>query len=260
MSEPVVRTVAQEARRAPVAWITLFGALTGVMALVPIFPYVGGGGYVPLLVPFSAIAPLLLGTAGGIGAAVIGGFIGMFLAPAAFPLGVVDVLLTGVLPAVCVALFVNNDRYFAWAAAAVLANGVFSFLFPFYVPGQAAGFAAPPEPLYSVLGAYYWLPPVIVALSPIGRRLVPGWSRAADRKVKYAGIYVAILMGLFVWWNPWSRPYWYILKYAPGLAVTTLIGYSWWVPALAAVITVITLPILEALNRSGLPKVSEGLW
>lgn len=260
MADTGVKVMEQTSRPAPVAWVTLYGALTGVMALVPIFPYVGGGGYVPLLVPFAAIGPLLLGTAGGILAAAIGGLIGMFLAPAGFPLGLGDVVLTGLLPAVCVGLMVNSDRYALWAGLLVIANGIFSFLFPFYVPGRAAGFEAPPEPVYSLLGAYYWLPPLIVALTPIGRRFISGACRSGDRRRKYIGVLLAILMGLLVWWSPWSRPYWYLLEYAPGLAVTTLIGYLWWVPALAAIVTAITVPILEALGRSGLPRVNEGLW
>ncbi len=70
---------------ASVAWITLYGALCGVTSLIPVFPYVGGGGYVPLQTMFSAIAPVLLGPVGGIVAATVGGVIGMFIAPAAFP-------------------------------------------------------------------------------------------------------------------------------------------------------------------------------
>jgi hypothetical protein len=37
---------------ASIAWVTLYGALCGVLGLVPIFPYVGGGGYLPLTTPF----------------------------------------------------------------------------------------------------------------------------------------------------------------------------------------------------------------
>jgi len=67
-----------------IAWITLYGALCGVTGLIPIFPYVGGGGYVPLTTPLSAIAPLLLGPVGGVVAALVGGVIGMFIAPALY--------------------------------------------------------------------------------------------------------------------------------------------------------------------------------
>src|SRR4030066_1111074 len=72
-----------------IAWVTLYGALLGVTGLVPIFPYVGGGGYVPLTTPLAAIAPLPMGPVGGVASALVGGLIGMFIAPAAYPLQVV---------------------------------------------------------------------------------------------------------------------------------------------------------------------------
>jgi len=92
-----------------IAWVTLYGALCGVAGLIPIFPYVGGGGYVPLTTPLSAIAPLLLGPLGGVAAAIVGGVIGMFIAPAAYPLQLVDVMLNAVLPAFLVALMIKDD-------------------------------------------------------------------------------------------------------------------------------------------------------
>ena len=91
---------------ASIAFIAVYGAILGALALVPIFPYFGGGGFIPLSVIFTAIGPLVLGPIGGIIAAVIGGFIGMFVSPAMFPLGLLDVLLTGILPALFVALMI----------------------------------------------------------------------------------------------------------------------------------------------------------
>ncbi|MBE3589885.1 MAG: hypothetical protein IMW98_03545 [Firmicutes bacterium] len=254
------RKVSQEARTAPVAWITLFGALIGVTALIPIFPYVGGGGYVPLLVPFAAIAPLLLGPSGGIAAAVVGGVIGMFLAPAGFPMGLLDVLLTGVLPAVYTASIahLNKNRLLSYLLGVV--SAAFAVLFPFYIPGASAGFQAPPEPLYQALSAIYWLPSLVVIFSPIGTRLIPSLVASEARPRKYAGIFIILLSALWLWFNPWAKPYWYIQHYVPAAGVATLIGYSWWVPALSAVVTAISVPVLEALSRSGLPKVRDGLW
>ena len=59
---------------ASIAWIVVYGALIGVTSLIPIFPYVGGGGFLPLCVVFEAMAPLILGPAGII-SAFIGGVI-----------------------------------------------------------------------------------------------------------------------------------------------------------------------------------------
>jgi len=246
---------------ASIAWVTLYGALCGVTSLIPVFPYVGGGGYVPLQTMFSAIAPILLGEVGGIVAATVGGIIGMFIAPAAFPLQLVDVVLTGLLPAFAVGIMINaNKRRWLPIVWCVLV-GILGTLFPFYVPGAAAGFSAPPNPVvYFLLVAYYWVPPLIVLLTPLGGKLVPEWARGQDRKYKYIGILLAVLMGLFTWFLPWSLPYWYVYQYEPAMGVATLIGYMWWVPLFSLVITIITVPLVEALRRSGLPKIAGAIW
>ncbi|MCS6964288.1 MAG: hypothetical protein NZM16_09605 [Thermoflexus sp.] len=245
---------------ASIAWIVLYGALCGVTALVPIFPYVGGGGYVPLQNVFSAMAPLLLGPLGGFVAAVLGGLIGMFIAPAAFPLQLVDVILTGALPALFVALVIHNDRWWKYAVPLAVLVGIFGTLFPFYVPGPAAGFSYPPQPTQFLLAGYYWIIPLIVLATPLGRRLFPTWARSSDRRLRYLGIFFSYYIGMLLWFLPWSLPYWYVFKYEVALGIATYIGYTWWVPAFAAVTTIITIPLLEALSRSGLPRIPDALW
>jgi hypothetical protein len=44
------------------------------------------------------------------------------------------------------------------------------------------------------------------------------------------------------------------------VGVATLIGYMWWVPLFSLAIAVITVPLVEALRRSGLPKIPGALW
>jgi hypothetical protein len=88
----------------PIAWIAVYGALIGVTSLVPVLPYAGGGGFWPLATPLAGIAPLILGPVGGIVAAVVGGIIGMFIAPPAYPLGIIDAVSVVVLPAIFVGL------------------------------------------------------------------------------------------------------------------------------------------------------------
>ena len=156
-----------------IAWVTLFGALCGVTGLVPIFPYVGGGGYVPLTTPLCAIAPLLLGPVGGIVSAAIGGIIGMFIAPAAYPLQIVDVFLNAILPALFVALMIRDDRLWKVTVPLFIVLGIVGWLVPFYVPGAAAGFGRVPEPLYFIMAGLYWIPSTIIAATPLGTRLIP---------------------------------------------------------------------------------------
>jgi len=114
--------------------------------------------------------------------------------------------------------------------------------------------------VYFLLVAYYWLIPLIVVLTPLGHRLVPEWARSDVRKFKYLGFAIAYMMGLFIWFLPWSLPYWYVYNYAPAMGVATLIGYMWWVPLFSLVVALITLPLVEALKRSGLPKIPGAFW
>src|SRR3989304_2473010 len=145
--QPVkVRSTTSQIGGVSIAWVTLFGALLGVTGLVPIFPYVGGGGYVPLTTPLAAIAPLLMGPVGGVVSALVGGVIGMFIAPAAYPLQVVDVFLNAVLPAPFVAPMIRADRYWKVNVPLFVVIGIAGWLVPFYIPGEAAGFRQGPGP------------------------------------------------------------------------------------------------------------------
>jgi hypothetical protein len=226
---------------ASIAWVTLFGALIGVTGLIPIFPYVGGGGYVPLATPFAAIAPLLLGPIGGIVAAIIGGVIGMFIAPAAYPLQLVDVVIGAAAPAILVALLMKNKTLWKINAPVFVVIGILGWLVPFYLPGAAGGFGKVPEPLYFILAGLYWIV-------------------SQKRSQRYGGIFLVILVAMLVWWIPWTRPYWYLYNFSSELGVATHLAYSWWVVALSAITAAITVPIIEALERSGLPKIEGSIW
>jgi len=203
---------------------------------------------------------LLLGPTGGISAAVIGGFIGMFIAPGGFPLGLMDVVLNSVLPATVVMLFINNDRLWVWNLLGIVVVALMNLFFPYYVPGAAAGFETPPQPLFWLLSAYYWLPPLIVAVTPVGRRLVPAWLRGEVRSRKYAALIISLVAGLLAWWVPWSHIYWYVFKFPAALGVATFIGYTWWVPVVALITAVIAMALLEALSRTGMRKIQRALW
>ncbi len=258
--------MSEEIKKAPtrvygvaIAWIVVYAALIGVTSLVPLFPYVGGGGYLPLAVAFAAMAPLIMGPAGII-AAFFGGLIGMFIAPAAYPLGLLDAILTATLPAVFVTLTANNDRFWYITIVVFIGMGIWFWTFPFYIPGEAAGFTPPPQPYYTIITAWYWIPWLIIMGSPLGIKLIPKWAREETGTKKYVAVFLIILSGLMVWAIPWFLPYWYLFGYAGTLGAAVATAYSWWFPALSVVITIITIPILEGLRRSGLPRIPKALW
>ncbi len=244
---------------ASIAFIAVYGAINGALALVPIFPYVGGGGFLPLCVVFEAIGPLILGPVGGILAAVIGGVIGMFISPATYPLGPVDVLLTGILPALYVALIINADdnKYWVLSLLAMIVTSVFAIFWPYIWPG-ITGETWTIE--FLLAGLMFWLPWLIIEFTPIGKTKIPEWSRMEDPKTRYLGVLLAVLMGLMMWFIPWGMVYWYIFEYSVALAIGTFIAYSWWVPTLAVITTIIAVAVVESLKRSGLPRIPRAIW
>ena len=243
---------------ASIAFIAVYAAITGALSLVPIFPYVGGGGFVPLSVVFAAIGPLILGPVAGVISAIIGGFIGMFISPATFPLGPLDVLLTGILPAFYPALVMATDDNKYWALAIIvwIGTGIFATVFPYIYPGIAG---TTWDPLVSILGLYYWLPWFIIILTPL-RQMIPEWARNPARNKRYAGVFLISLIGLMAWYLPWSLPYWLILNYTVGFGITVHIAYTWWVPTMAIITTLISVPVIEAMMRSGLPRIPKAIW
>jgi hypothetical protein len=51
-----------------------------------------------------------------------------------------------------------------------------------------------------------------------------------------------------------------MFSYTPALAIACFAAYSWWVPSLSIIIAIISVPILEGLSRSGLPRVPGAIW
>lgn len=249
-------------KRAPVSWIALYSALLGATSIIPIFPYVGGGGYWPLSLPLAAIAPFILGLPAATLSAFIGGLIGWVLSPAAYPLGIVDVILTGTMPAIAVGLTMNANkmRYYAILIPLYISQVVTINLVPYYIPGPAGGFDEAPQPLYFLLFLPTWLPWLVILLTPIGFRTLPKLIREGVGAKRFVAMYFTILIGMFLWWMPWEYPYWYVYKYPVTLTIATVSVYLIWVPVLCVIITIISIPIVEGLRRSGLPKVAGAIW
>lgn len=249
-------------RRAPVSWIALYSALLGATSIVPIFPYVGGGGYWPLSLPLAAIAPFILGLPAATLSAFIGGLIGWVLSPAAYPLGIVDVILTGTMPAIAVGLTMNANKmkYYVILMLLYISQAITINLVPYYVPGPAGGFDAAPQPLYFLLFLPTWLPWIVVLFTPIGFRMLPRLIREAVGAKRFIAMYFTVLIGMFLWWMPWEYPYWYVYKYPVTLTIATVSVYLIWIPVFCVIITIIAIPLIEGLKRSGLPKVAGAIW
>ncbi len=246
----------------PIAWIAAYGALVGVTSLVPILPYAGGGGYWPLATPLATVAPLILGPIGGFIAAFVGGIIGMFIAPPAYPLGIVDAFFVTAMPAIMVGLALNTKKYWMYFLGVTLLATVVFFIVLFYYPGVSGGWAPVPIEMYIIGSLYYWLLPLAVLLSPIGTKYIYGWSRSTAVNQRFIGIFLGAWMGMNAWYiTPSLWLYWILFEFPSALLYLMVWGiYSWYMPLFALIITFIAAPITEALRRSGMAKPPDVLW
>jgi hypothetical protein len=246
----------------PIAWIAVYGALVGVTSLVPILPYAGGGGYWPLATVIAALGALILGPIGGAVAAFIGGIIGMFIAPPAFPLGIVDAILVVFVPEVFVALAFNVKKYrWAFLGFQALMTIVF-FAALFFYPGVVGGWPPVPTANYFLATIYYWLLPTIVLASPLGTKYVYEWSRSSNVKQRSIGIFLGSWMAMNSWYiSPSFWLYWILFAFPSALLYLMAWGiYTWYMPLFGLVLALIAVPIIEALRRSGMAKPPNVLW
>jgi len=248
----------------PIAWVAVYGALVGVTSLVPILPYAGGGGYWPLATPLAGIGTLILGPIGGIVAAFVGGIIGMFIAPGAFPLGIVDATLVVLIPAVFVAVALNmGSKKYKWAFLVWQILMTVSFFVAMYAyPGVVGGWPPVSTQSYFMTTLYYWLLPLIVLLSPIGTKYIYNWARDTDTKKRTAGLFLGTWMAMNAWYiSPSYWVYWILFAYPSPLLYLMSWGiYTWYMPLFAVLMTVITVPLSEALRRSGMAKPPDVIW
>lgn len=246
----------------PIAWIAVYAALIGVTSLVPILPYAGGGGYWPLATPIAAVGPLLIGLPGGVIAGLVGGLIGMFIAPPAYALGVLDAFNIACLPAILVGLALCMKKYWKiFIPLEILCIASF-FVVLFYYPGVSGGWADVPLTPFFISTLLYWLIPLIVLASPIGTKYIYNMARNTDMKKRSIGVFVGSWMAMNVYYiTPAFWLFWIIYAFpAPLLNVMFWAIYSWYMPLFAVIVTIIAVPLAEALRKSGMAKPPDVIW
>ncbi len=251
----------------PIAWIAAYGALVGVTSFVPLLPYPGGGGYWPLAVVLACVAPLVLGPIPGIISSFVGGVIGMFIAPGAYPLGIFDAFQVATIPAIMAGLALNTGPKKYWALfAGVLAVATLSFFVIMYVypciPCMTGGWAPVSPTDYFLVLLYYWLLPGVVLLSPLGSKYIYKWARSSDLKERFAGIFFGTWMGMNAFYvTPTFWSFWYIYEYPSGLLYfQAALIYTWYMPLFAILTTFIAAPMATALGKSGMAKPPNVIW
>jgi len=251
----------------PIAWIAVYAALVGVTSLVPVLPYAGGGGYWPLATPIAALAPLLIGLPGGVVASFVGGLIGMFIAPPAYPLGVLDAFNVAATPAILVGLALSMKKYWKYFIPLDLLSVVAYFVVMFYYPGAKvfawAGVSLCCSPTsYLISGLYYWLVPLVVLASPIGTKYIYNMARNTNVRSRSIGVFLGswMAMNAYYYW-PAFWEYWVLYSFPTALlGVMNWAVYSWYEPLFAVLVTIIAVPLAEALRKSGMAKPPDVIW
>jgi hypothetical protein len=157
----------------------------------------------------------VLGPWAGTIAAFVGGLVGMFIAPGAFPLGLLDVILSGAIFGLSAGLMTKKWRwlFLGWW----IINLAMVFLYPFRVPGAAGGFAAPEELGYTLSWTYVLLAFIVwVVLGPLTTDLLSKWARRGSSRVMQV---VSLLLIAYIARSSiqpmWSLPYAHIFQWPP---------------------------------------------
>lgn len=245
-----------------IAWVAIYGAIIGVTGFVPLIPYVTGGGFLPLSISLAAIAPLLLGFGAGILSALIGGLIGAFINPATYPFGLVDAFFVAMAPAIfCGFSFKGSERtYKVVYIIILLLSGILAEVVPYYFPGSGGGFSLPPQPLYALLVAFFFVPWIILFFIPPVTTSIKRWINSERTIERFLGVLLGMLMGLIPWSLWMIAPAALVLNFAPELAIATWIFAAWSRAILSVVAAVIAVPLLAALERSGMPAPPGAAW
>lgn len=245
-----------------VAWVGVYGALIAVTSVVPIAPYGVGGGYLSLSLLFIMLAPLLLGLSEGIMSSAVGGVIAVFVSPAAYSLGLIDAFLGSVLLATCVGLAFNADRKLLRVifAAMFVAFGIGAELIPYSIPGHSIGLNPAPQPIYSYVIACLSLPWLALHVSPVGYKYVPRWVRSKNKRLRYLGTILGLLIGSMAWVLPWQFVYFLILRIPAEVGLSAYLAVTYGLPLIVFLFSLVSVPIIYALERSGLPAPPAAVW
>jgi hypothetical protein len=206
--------------KAPISWVALFAAICGVTSLIPFYIYITGGGYISMGSGlFMPLAGQLLGPwAGGI-ASFTGGLIGMFLAPGAFPLGLIDVILSAAIIGLSAGLMARRWKwvFLGWWILNLSLVGFFPYLWP----GQLANLARPNEPTYTLSWWYVVLAFVVwIVLGPLTTDLLHRWgAKGSPKKLQILSLILMGFIGRCSMQPLWALPYYYILRWPPDYVV-----------------------------------------
>lgn len=243
---------------APISWVALFGALMGALSIVPMIFYPFGGGFASAgMVVFGPMAGLVLGPWAGAVAGLVGGLIGMFISPGSYPLGLIDVILSGVL----LPLFwgLAKPHYHKVYIPFTIFWIVYYFLVPYYIPGEAGGFGAVQQPNYFL--SFIWGVLGLLFVIFMQKRLLTWMKDPASKAFKRLAGYILYMVGpTSAWLLPWIGVYFWALNYPPQTAeLNNWVAWYFYILPISVVTGIVGMLLIRALDKSGLRRVPGSL-
>jgi hypothetical protein len=241
---------------APISWIALFGALMGALSIVPMIFYPFGGGFASAgMLVFGPMAGLILGPWAGAVAGLVGGLIGMFISPGSYPLGLIDVMLSGVLLPIFWGL--AKPHYRKYYIPFTLLWIVYYFLVPYYIPGEAGGFGGVRQPMYFL--SFIWGPVGLVFVILMQKTLLK-WMKAANTGKRLLGYILYMVGPTSAWLLPWIGVYFLALKYpAPTAELNNWVAWYFYILPISVATGVVAMLLIQALEKSGLRRISGSI-
>jgi hypothetical protein len=217
--------------------------------------YVMGGGYASAgMLIFGPISGLVLGPWAGFVAGVIGGLIGMFISPGSYPLGLLDVFLSGA--ALPIFYGLAHPRYRKYYIPLVVLLIVWIAINPYFWPGAAGGFE-PADPTY--LLSFLWGPVGLIVYLLFQKRALR-MTENSKIPTQFIGYLLYLFGPLTAWLIPWENVYKIMLKFPLQVARLENI-FSWiqYIPAMLVGAAIVSLLLINALRRSKLMAVPGSL-
>jgi MFS family permease len=241
---------------APLSWTALFGALIGALSVIPLLFYSSGGGFtsagMALIAPATGV---LIGPWAGAIAGTIGGIIGMMISPGAYPLGFVDVILSGTL--IPFSWGVMQPKFRKLNLVLWTFHLGMAYFFPYYWPAERIGLEHAKEPewffsrhriiLVSVM--FYFFGPALMR-----------WFESEKRTKALIGCFCVTWMAMVLWQMPWGYPYTYAVR--TPYKQNVIMSYPGWITntiPMLAVVTPVTWFLLRAVRKAKL-RVIPNSW
>lgn len=238
----------------PISWVAIWGALLGVSSLIPVVIFVGSeGGNFALSTSLAPIIGLVLGPYGGFVAGLVGGTIGMFLNPAAYYMGVGNIL--DVAMAALVAGWIVNKRWY-FSAGLIAVMAIAFNVIPYYLLNL---YPQPIDPAVHLSMWFYYLGLAVLCVT--GWNILPKWIKGTNPAKLFVAAWIIVWVGV----APGHLLGWiaYDILYLFPVASAILVGTYIMPIQRLEILTLgalIGAAILVALKRAGLRKIPGAAW